>query len=200
MNYHKFSQYIKQEICRFIKKPSIVESGAGFTLIELMVSIAVITIVSSFVMTGKNGEEQKMFLRTTAFTLSQNLREYQEKALSGENVDCPNPSFQICGFGAHFEKGDNFFTYFIDCSNDCGNSNHKLTENDLELDIALGTKVKICDVPNNKLDVVFAPPDPIIYLDNSSWGSEVEITLCLKANNTITKKVILNNAGKIEIQ
>ncbi len=171
----------------------------GFTLIELMVSITVIVIVSSFVMIGRNGEEQKMFLRTTTFLLSQNLREYQEKALSGEDVTC-GLGKNVCGFGINFTKNNDFYTPFIDCSNNCPAGIHAFDGNDISLPVVSLGKSKICDVPGHNLDVVFSPPDPIVYLDNQSWGDEAEVILCLKANIAITKKIKLNNAGKIEIQ
>jgi prepilin-type N-terminal cleavage/methylation domain-containing protein len=174
----------------------------GFTLFELMVSIAIIAIVSSFVMIGRNGAEQTMFLRTTAFTLSQNLREYQEKALSGENITCPNVLHKVCGFGINFNQAspnNDFYTPFVDCSSDC--STHTKDSNDYILStISLG-KAKICAVTGGTvLDAIFAPPDPIVYLNSVAWGSEAEITLCLKANTSITRKIKINNAGKIEIQ
>lgn len=171
----------------------------GFTLIELLVSMTVIAIVSSFVMVGRNVEEQRMFLRTTAFSLSQNLREYQEKALSGENINCGTGK-NVCGFGVNFTQNNDFYTPFVDCSTNCSLSAHIRDANDIDsLAISLG-KSKICSVGGHIFNVVFAPPDPIVYLDNVAWGEEVEVTLCLKANNSIIKKIKLNNAGKIEIQ
>ena len=171
----------------------------GFTLLELMVSLAVIAIVSSFVMVGRNVEEQRMFLRTTAFSLSQNLREYQEKALSGENINCGTGK-NVCGFGVNFTQNNDFYTPFVDCSNNCSTGNHILDGNDIPLPTIFLGKSKICSVGGHIFNVVFAPPDPIVYLDNVAWGEEVEVTLCLKANNSIIKKIKLNNAGKIEIQ
>lgn len=44
MNYHKFLKYIKREACRITEKSGIVKSGAGFTLIEVLMALAVITI------------------------------------------------------------------------------------------------------------------------------------------------------------
>ncbi|MDO8524057.1 MAG: prepilin-type N-terminal cleavage/methylation domain-containing protein [bacterium] len=171
----------------------------GFTLIELMVSISIIAIVSSAVMVGRNGAEQEMSLRTTVFSLSQNLREYQEKALSGEDVNCGTGK-NVCGFGIHFTQNNDFYTPFVDCSNNCPEGVHSFDSNDIARPpISLG-KSKICSVDGHNFDVVFALPDPTVYLDNVAWGDEVDVSLCLKANTTIIKKVKLNNAGKIEIQ
>lgn len=174
----------------------------GFTLIELMVSISIIAIVSSAVMVGRNGAEQEMFLRTTVFSLSQNLREYQEKALSGENNVCGGRS--VCGFGANFIKNQDAYTLFVDCANNCSGGNHVLDGNDITLSTILLGKSKICNLPNNELNVIFTPPDPIVYLNNIAWGNEATtqavITLCLKANTNIQRTIKLNNAGKIEIQ
>jgi prepilin-type N-terminal cleavage/methylation domain-containing protein len=175
----------------------------GFTLIELMVSIAVMTVVSSVFLAGKYKEDEKMALRMSAFTFSQNLREYQEKALSGENIVCPNPAFQICGFGAHLKAGDDFFTPFVDCSNNCGTSNHTKTNgiDRVYPDVKFGPKVKICSMTNNDLDVIFTPPDPAVYLNSVKWLSgEKSINLCLKSDASQIKTVKLNYAGKIEIQ
>ncbi|MFH0739913.1 MAG: prepilin-type N-terminal cleavage/methylation domain-containing protein [bacterium] len=176
----------------------------GFTLFELLVSIAIIIIVSSFVMIGRNGEEQKMFLRTTTFTLGQNLREYQEKALSGESVDCGTGK-NVCGFGINFTQDNDFYTPFVDCSNSCLTGNHILDGNDISLPAVSLGKAKIYSLTGgNPLNIVFTPPDPIVYLNNIAWGNEATtqavITLCLKANTSVQRIIKVNNAGKIEIQ
>jgi len=174
----------------------------GFTLIELMVSISVIIIISAAFFAGKSKEEEKLVLGMSAFTFSQNLREYQEKALSGERVVCPDPSNYICGFGAHLVEGDDFFTPFVDCSNNCSASNHVLTGSDLVLPVvSFGKKVKICSMTKNNFNILFAPPDPVVYFNNTEWvAGEEFIILCLKANTSQIKTIKLNYAGKIEIQ
>ncbi len=173
----------------------------GFTLIELLVSIAVMSVVSSVVLTGKYKEDEKMALRMSAFVFSQNLREYQEKALSGENIDyCGTKT--VCGFGVHLTAGEDFFIPFVDCANDCSASNHKLTGGDKEFDkISFGPKVKILSMTDSNLDVLFAPPDPVVYLNSDKWlAGEKSINLCLKSDVSQIKTIKLNYAGKIEIQ
>jgi len=172
----------------------------GFTLFELMISMAVISIVSSVVFAGKNQEEKKLFLKTTAFSLSQNLREYQEKALSAQNIACPSPSHNLCGFGFNFVEGNDFYTPFADCSLNCLSSGHFLDENDVIFSAVSLGKTKICSLAGGNLNIVFSPPDPTVYLNNVKWGSEVGIALCLKSDTAIQKNVKVNNAGKIEIQ
>ena len=174
----------------------------GFTLIELMVSIAVMLIISSAVMVGKSTEEEKMILNMSAFAFTQNLREYQEKALASETAVCPNVSDQVCGFGVHLGQGDDFFTPFVDCANNCGSSNHKITGTDLVLSsVSLGKKIKICSVSGSSFDIVFAPPDPIVYFNDTEWAiGEESIVFCLKNDISKTKTIKLNHAGKIEIQ
>lgn len=49
MNQFKFLKYIKRAICRFIKKPSAVKSGAGFTLMEVIVAISIFVLVTMIV-------------------------------------------------------------------------------------------------------------------------------------------------------
>lgn len=173
----------------------------GFTLIELLVTVAVIGIVSSVVFMGKSQEDEKLALKLSVFTLSQNIRETQEKALAAEDVVCPNPSDKPCGFGMHFETGKDVYTPFIDCSSNCDTSNHKLTSSDKVLpDVSLGKKAMICSLPSSNWDLAFSPPDPVVYLDSVKWGAEAVITLCLKSKPSQTKNIKLNNAGKIEIE
>lgn len=175
----------------------------GFTIVELMVSIAVIAIVSSVVFAVKGKEDDKLTLKMAAFNLAQNLREYQEKALSGEdNNYCEGRS--VCGFGLRVVKGNSFYKLYVDCANtnNCQTGSiHALDGTDILISqISLGPKIKICDVPHHNFDVVFAPPDPVVYLDNVSWGDEVEMILCLISDESQIKTIELNNAGKIEIK
>ena len=67
--------------------------------------------------------------------------------------------------------------------------------------VSLGKKIKICSVSGNSFDIVFAPPDPIVYFNDTEWAiGEESIVFCLKNDISKIKTIKLNHAGKIEIQ
>jgi len=177
----------------------------GFTLIELLITISVITIISSALLLSNKQSEDNLRLKRAAFQLTQDIRYYQGLALSfpAENITCPNSSYKPCGFGLHFETNQNTYTLFTDCSQNCSASNYRLTGADDKINnaVSLGANIEICSLSSPQLDIVFVPPNPLVYLNSQKWtNSESYIILCLITNPNIKQKITINNTGKIEIE
>lgn len=69
-----------------------IQSKAGFTLIELIVVAAIIVTLTGLGIAGYNSFNQKQILKQSAEEVKSNLRDAQNRALSGEKVypDCDN--------------------------------------------------------------------------------------------------------------
>jgi len=180
-------EYLEYNDCVSVKK--------GFTLIETLVIISILTLLTSFlILYSHGGERQIILLREKAKLISTILR---AKSLSLNTLIEDEPG---CGYGVGFE-GTNYFIY-KDLAGDCLNSDRLYSgpasgerlENDVfNLDPAL--KFLQRDIS----DVLFVPPDPQVFLDGGQSILEAVIALSTLDESSQTS-IIINNAGQISSQ
>jgi len=184
------------------KKNQYNRNRAGFTILELLVTMAVMMILFSILFMGRPKQEKILNLRTAAFSLAQDLRSLQEMAMgSGEHV-CSLPLGPTFVFGVRVEKDMPQASYllFADCN---GNKTRQPADDDLNIQqVAFSKDVQICEIStgNQALDAVFVPPDPLVYFQGQPAVGEIYIKLCLKSDASVSKKVKVNSAGRIEIE
>lgn len=165
----------------------------GFTLIELMVSIAIVGILASTIIANTRFGERQQALAQAAQKLVLDLRKAQNSALApGAENDCI--------YGINRISGSRYRVY--------KRSEIQCLDNRREYDSPPNgsSELEIVDMPkgiswagNGIRDIAFEAPEPITYLDNSSSTNSGEIRLLSSINNT-TKKVIINRLGQMEIR
>jgi len=173
-----------------------IKSGAGFTLIEILIVIFLIAFLSSVLFIGRSAGEKKLALDRTTYQLSQDLREIQGMAMGAKEFDCGGGVITH-SFGIHFKSSwIDYYIMFADC-----NADQVYDQDDdrlLRPKVRLEKEVGIIDLsPSSSFSVVFKPPDPKVYINEESWNKEAEITLSL---DSAVKKVKINSAGRIEIE
>ncbi|OIO45080.1 hypothetical protein COX24_00495 [bacterium (Candidatus Gribaldobacteria) CG23_combo_of_CG06-09_8_20_14_all_37_87_8] len=173
----------------------------GFTLIELLVSMAVMMILFSILFMGRPKQEKVLNLRLAAFTLAQDLRQVQEMAMgSGEHICQPQGPTFVFGIRVEKDMPQASYLFFADCNS---NKTRQPADDDINIQqIVFSKDVQICEISssNQALDLVFAPPDPLVYFQGIPAVGEVYIKLCLKSDSSISKKIKVNSAGRIEIE
>jgi len=177
----------------------------AFTLIELMVILLIVAIFTGvlFIDYGKNS---KVFaLDRASQKVAQDVRRAQEMAMSGTTGDASTN-----GYGVYFDKtGNNNLSYLIFRNNADLIMTYGGSDTVKET-ITIEKGVKICDLKDklissgvdssvNNLSVAFLPPDPINYVGTNYIGHEASIILCIIGNESTTRTVRVNNAGKIEV-
>ncbi|MBI2041810.1 MAG: prepilin-type N-terminal cleavage/methylation domain-containing protein [Candidatus Nealsonbacteria bacterium] len=165
----------------------------AFTLIELLAVTAIIAILSAIVLPNYKGGDKQLALQRSASKLTQDLRRAQEMAMSAREVSGAVPY----GFGIHF---DNFYSDYYILFADLNNNHHQdAADQDLET-INLESNVKISNLsPASAFSVVFAPPDPVTWINDASSGVDAQITLSINGL-TDNKVIFVNNAGLVSIQ
>lgn len=172
----------------------------AFTLIEIIITLAIIAVLFSTLMIGKTKEEERLALQRMAYQLAQDLREAQEMAMGAGKIVCDTET--TYNFGVHFnEDWKDYYMFFADC--DKSKYYEAGTDKDIKK-IPLEEKVQIKDFSpiynspayNSVLDIVFTPPDPIVRINGVDWDKEASIIFSL---NSYTKTVKINSAGRIEI-
>ena len=168
----------------------------GLTIIELLITIGIISLLSAILFLGRGKEEEKLALNRSAIFLSQEIREVQEAALGSTEKDCNGEATHT--FGIYLEK-QNPFSYYIFA--DCNTNKKKDSSDPILKEVTPEKGVKICSLSSDSLDISFSPPDPTTFINGQdAWGGVAIITLCLESDQLKTKKVKVNSVGMIEIE
>jgi prepilin-type N-terminal cleavage/methylation domain-containing protein len=175
---------------------------SGFTLVEMLVVIIIITILSSlFVVNYKNIQNQ-LALERAAFGLANDIRRAQERAMSaGAEPECTNPNFKY-KYGVYIESGTNQYRLFADCND---NGKYQPADVDYIVNLVDFKEVEIPPDPINsfkKISIVFAPPDPVVSFSKDPLPDPEEVSIIIRVNNDNTKikTVTVNKAGLVDIQ
>jgi prepilin-type N-terminal cleavage/methylation domain-containing protein len=196
-------------------------NNSGFTLLELTVVAAIITILALIILPNYRQEEKQSALLRSAHKLAQDLRRTEEMAISAQKVPPQlDPEgigvFPKGGYGIHFVEDSDSYILFADCDggkeyNSGGadickdadfNKGKFCDETIQELALEEGIKIKNLQVDPfqvNSLSITFTPPDPTVTIKSEgAGGNEAIITLRLKDNENITRTITINKAGLIE--
>lgn len=177
----------------------------GFTLIEILVTIFIITVLSGVVVVNQKEGQRTVALTRSAHKLAQDLRGAEEMALVGKTF---YDNFPDGGYGIHFINDSNSYIIFADCDNDqqydeglvcpdCTSGScidyrfsEKVRESNME------ELVKINSIsPSSPLDITYIPPDPTIYI-NTVEATEAIITISIDSQ---TRNIKINSAGLIDV-
>jgi len=179
-----------------LPRPTFVKnkSGAGFTLIEILVVSAIIVVLSGIVMVGARSSEKSLLLERAAHQVANDIRLVLERTLQAvPNTSCTVPIF--LGYGVHSEAGDSYI-FFADCN---GNRLYQNPPDKIEDTFQLPAGVRIKEVdPSPSFDLTFVPPEPGIFI-RPGILTEGKIVLELISDTTKTKTITINERGAISI-
>ncbi|KKW36713.1 MAG: hypothetical protein UY81_C0016G0008 [Candidatus Giovannonibacteria bacterium GW2011_GWA2_53_7] len=85
-------------------------SGAGFTLVELMISIAIFGFITGIMVWNFSNVRQADTLRKSAERLAADLQLVQNMAMTGRTIENGVP---IGGYGVHFNRTTNNTIYYL---------------------------------------------------------------------------------------
>ena len=173
-------------------------SKAGFTIIELLVSLSIIVFLGAIVLFNIGQQRQRAALLHSGQRLTLDLRRTQNFALSARE-------FQItgvpCGWGIHF-NGPNSANYIIfadlAASPDCSDRDFIRAANGSEdyETVNFDAGISINSLSNSLSDIVFTPPDPLVRFTPDQTTAAV----VLINRNSATMTATVNKAGLIFLQ
>jgi prepilin-type N-terminal cleavage/methylation domain-containing protein len=183
---------------------------SGFTLIEMLVVLAIVSIISSLFIASYRTAQKQYTLDAAAQNLVSDLREAQNMAMSGvkatpESGGAPQ---QYRAYGIGLKKDDAQYVIFADSKNDdCLDT---MTGDPSDRDAVIKTvklppKVTIVDIspfisPPPILSICYLSPDPTTYFVGTRTSPQATIKLQYESDTSLTKTITVNLAGAVEVQ
>jgi len=171
---------------------------SGFTLIEIVVTLAIIAIIFTIAANGFNRSNSDTNVRAAAETLTSDLRTAALYALNSEQFQLQTPY----GWGVYFDLGANTYTIFADLDNDKSyDTNEKFKSVVLTKNISISAVCfSACGTINGSVD--FSIPNVTPYYDNIQITNATnDLTIDLTDAVTSTTKVVaVNSFGGVTIQ
>lgn len=194
----------------------------GFTLVELLVSMAIIGVITGAMMANFHGGQQNTEIRLAADLLVSQIRSMQTSSYGGRLVSvcsggandlavcepkvpavaCASPG--VCqkrvptGYGLHFSAGPSTtYTVFYDTNDDkVYQADERLFDAPL---VSTGTVALSGSSVGLPLDLVYAPPYGQLYV-NGVAGGPILVTLTLThPKGNLTRHVsVYRLSGKVE--
>ncbi len=179
---------------------------SGFTLIELIVSVGIISMVTGIFLANYSSANRRTDLTMTAQKLVSDIRMAQNYALGlARYGNSGSTNVPPGGWGIHFDLqnyGNNQYVIFAD---DDGNTIYGSGEADITHGAqvsSLPANISIYSLSTgNSADITFLPPDPITTITNISTmatSSQVDIVLRDLRTSAI-KTVRINFLGLVEV-
>ncbi len=183
-----------------------ISNSKGFILVELLVVIAIISILTFTLLFDFNTGEKSLALQRNAYKIAQDIRWAQESTMSAkESALCIAGA---TGYGIIFDMAVTTTQYrlFVNCDTAYywnPGSDKILKTVDLDPGIEISEIIRTTSgVPETKtaITIVFVPPDPITYIDTNDTGREAKIIIVDQEDASLTRDIIINNVGRIEIK
>jgi Tfp pilus assembly protein FimT len=188
---------------------------AGFTIVELMISVGIFAFMTAFLVAKYGTFNQSVLLTNLAYDVALTIRNAQTYGLNVKSKPTDTEGFSsdyTLAYGVHFSKNNsaqtpnNQMIFFADV-----NGNQKYTGSDstgeviarytyrggaIVSDLCAGTETGIYCSPVNDLDITFKRPDPdAIFADPNVTYAEIT----LQDPSGATKKVVVRKTGQIAV-
>lgn len=187
------------------------KKNSGFSLVELVVSVAIFTIITSVILARHSQFSGTLLLENLAYDIALSIRKAQVFGLSVREFTTGSSEFNV-GYGVHFDSADNTsYIFFADRDRDeaYGGSGEIVETFSLRRGntisefcgiLANGTE-KCTDSGVTFLDIVFERPNPEAIIKSNLPGNTYEsarITVSSPQGTTWNVETFIT--GQISIQ
>lgn len=167
----------------------------GFTLIELVVVVAIIAFFSALILPNYRMGDSQLSLQRTAHKMAQDLRRTQELSISAKEFGGEVPY----GYGIYFDINQaRKYIVFADVDGDQTYSglNEKVEEPSFEANVII--KELDPKAAGAYLTILFVPPNPtVIFFPDSETST---ITLETETAEVFQQIIQVNKAGLISLE
>lgn len=178
-------------------------TSKGFSLVELLVTISILTIVSGVVLFNHARFNNNVLIENLAYEISLTIRQAQS---FGWQVEETGGSFGE-GYGAHFDLSSNEFLIFADIYPATPNriydagydeivDRFRMTNNNEINELCFEST---CDA--STLDISFIRPNPNAFIRENGGGTDRETAeIRVISPKGLVKKIMVNKVGQIAVQ
>lgn len=191
----------------------------GFTLLELVVSLAIFAFMTAFLLAKYGTFNQSVIMTDLAYDTAINIRNAQGAALDVEGASSTGTGFVFNNiYGVHFVSGANSFIYFVNPSTFGNNPGSTYTPGGSQPSQVISTYTmkagdsisNICVVsacPTGSqvpfLDVSFQRPNPDAIINASVSGGATTTypyaDITILGSDSETRNVIIEGTGEISV-
>jgi len=174
----------------------------GFTLIELMVVVAITVIISTMVLANMKIGGRSRDVNSSAEKIAGVLKQAQMMALTGKTMGGARPDY---GYGVYFDTSTDPDSYYLFVNdNDGANYQYDSGSDTIIQSFTLSRQVNF-KTPPTYTSIIFVPPRKKVYVSNGAGGAELtgaEILLITLTHEDInfSAYVRINSQGEIDVR
>jgi len=184
-----------------INKLKFKKNKGGFSLIELLVSIAILVVVSGLVFFNQSGFSNSVLIENLAYEISLTIRQAQSYGLQSKETSTVD-DFES-GYGVYFDLSnpteivlyadknkDHFYDEVFDTIID-------------ELKMTNGSSVVSLSIDGNpatKMSVSFIRPNPTAYINKNFGLSGSKGEIIIESLKGEQKQITINKVGQMSIE
>lgn len=176
----------------FMKLKKIKLNRSGFTLVEMLVSISIVSLMSGLFIANYKYSNYQAALTSTIQKTTSDLRLTQSYSLGAQEFGGSIPGG---GWGVRFNTGTpTGYIIYADL-----NGNHAYDSGELLKNVDFPANVRLDSTNKGAvLNICFQPPDPTTYL-NGTVNDPIPAVVTLKEiNSQKTRTIIINFIGLID--
>ncbi len=156
---------------------------AGFTLVELLVVIFIISLISGSVLVSSWKSQDQYYASRAAQKMSADFRWVQNMALAGKLQGAATPA----GYGVYVQSASQYLIFYNATSDKTYVAGASVI-----LETITPAKTVLAPIGGN---VFFVPPDPATYINGVASGSQIFTITSGSSSRSVTVFV----GGKIDI-
>ncbi len=192
-----------------MKKVNLKNTNGGFTVIELLISLAIFAVMTALLLSKYGTFNQGVLLKNLAYDVALSIRNAQSYGLNVKSASRNTNDF-LLPYGVHFSTNQpTEYAFFVDLDHDYvydaeDNDTTTIDEKLSKTSITRGSKIDSlcidsgCTAVNN-LDIIFDRPNPnAIIRGNEKISNYAKITVA--ASDGTKREIEIRSTGQISVK